>query len=46
MWKNPEEQKYRFNRFKIYAEKYLKWENILEYFFEEVNGINKILKTK
>jgi len=44
MWKFPEEQKYRFNRFKIYAEKYLKWEDILEYFFEEVQDINNYLK--
>ena len=46
MWKFPEEQKYRFNRFKKYADKYLKWENILESFFDEVDKVNNILKAK
>jgi len=42
----PEEQEFRFKRFKKYAEKYLNWESILKFFLEEVNNINQYLKNK
>ena len=40
----PEEQKYRVKRLKIYIEKFLKWESILDFFLNEVDEINKIIE--
>jgi len=42
----PDEQEYRYNRFKKYAEKYLNWEDLLEVFLGEVDDVNKILESK
>lgn len=39
----PKERQFRLNRLNIYIKKYLSWENLLEYFLNEVDEINKLV---